>query len=42
LPWNCVLKHLTEGKVEVNTEVTGRRGRRDKELLDGLKEKRVY
>jgi len=42
LLWNCVLKHLTEGNVEGNTEVTGRRGRRSKELLDGPKEKRVY
>jgi hypothetical protein len=42
VPWNCVLKHHTEGKVEGNTEVTRRRGRRGKELLDGLKEKRVY
>ena len=42
IAWNCVLKRVTEGKVEGNTEVTGRRGRRCKELLDGLKEKREY
>ena len=40
--WKCVLKHVTEGKEEGNTEETGRRGRRRKELLDGLKEKREY
>jgi hypothetical protein len=33
---DCLLKHVTEGK----TEVTGRRGRRRKQLLDDLKEKR--
>jgi hypothetical protein len=42
LHWNCFLKHVTEGKVEGNTEVTVRRGRRGKELLDGLKKKRMY
>jgi hypothetical protein len=30
---NCILKHVIEGKVEV----TGRRGRRRKHLLDDLK-----
>jgi hypothetical protein len=29
-------------KVEGNKEVTGRRGRRSKELLDDIKEKREY
>jgi hypothetical protein len=42
LHWKCVLKHVTEGKVEGNTEVTGRRGRRGEQLLDGLKEEREY
>ena len=37
---NCLLKHITEGKVEGRTEVTGRRGRRSNQLLDDLKEKR--
>jgi hypothetical protein len=36
---NCRLKNITEGKVEGMVEVTGRRGRRRKELLDDLKEK---
>jgi hypothetical protein len=37
---NCLLKHVTEGKIEVRVEVTGRRGRRRKQLLDDLKEKK--
>jgi hypothetical protein len=39
---NCLLKHVTEAKIEGRIEVTGRRGRRRKKLLDGLKEKRGY
>jgi hypothetical protein len=36
---NCLLiKHVIEGRIEV----TGRRGRRPKQLLDDLKETRVY
>jgi hypothetical protein len=35
----CLLKHITEGKIEGRIEVTGRRGRRRKQLLDYLKEK---
>jgi hypothetical protein len=35
---NCFLKHVTEGKVEGKTEVTGKSGRRCKQLLDGLGE----
>jgi hypothetical protein len=31
---NCLLKHVTEGKMEGMIEVTGRRGRRRKQLLD--------
>jgi hypothetical protein len=31
---NCLLKHVIEGKTEGLTEVTGRRGRRRKQLLD--------
>jgi hypothetical protein len=34
----CLLKHVIEGKIEV----TGRPGRRRKQLLDDLKEKRRY
>jgi hypothetical protein len=37
---NCFLKHVIEGKIEGRIEVTGRRGRRHKQLLDDLKEKR--
>jgi hypothetical protein len=36
LPRDCLLKHAIEGKIEV----TGRQGRRRKQLLNGLKEKR--
>jgi hypothetical protein len=34
---NCLLKHVTEGKIGVWIEVAGRRGRRRKQLLDDLK-----
>jgi hypothetical protein len=37
---NCLLKHVIEGKFEGRIEMTGRRGRRRKQLLDDLKEKR--
>jgi hypothetical protein len=36
---NCLLKHVIEGKIEGRTEVTGRRGRRRKQLMDDLKER---
>jgi hypothetical protein len=36
---NCLLKHVIEGKIEGRIEVTGRRGRRSKLLLDDLKDK---
>jgi hypothetical protein len=39
---SCLLKHVIEGKVEGRTQVTGRRGRRCKQLLDYLKEMRGY
>jgi hypothetical protein len=39
---NCLLKHVIEGKLEGRIEMTGRRGRRRKQLLDALKEKRRY
>jgi len=35
---NCLLNHITEGKVES----TDRRGRRPKLLLDGLRGKKMY
>jgi hypothetical protein len=37
---NCLLKHVTDRKVEGRIEVTERRGRRRKQLLDDLKETR--
>jgi hypothetical protein len=33
---------MIEGKLEGRIEMTGRRGRRRKQLLDDLKEKRIY
>jgi hypothetical protein len=39
---NCLLKHVIEGKLEERIELTGRRGRRRKQLLDDLKEKIRY
>jgi hypothetical protein len=38
LPSYCLLKHITEGKISA----TRRRGRRRKQLLDGLEEARGY
>ena len=40
--WNCLLKHVTDGKIKGWTNVTGRRGRRRKQLLDYLEETRDY
>jgi hypothetical protein len=39
---NCLLQQVIEGKVKGGTEVTGRRGRRCRKLLDDLKESRRY
>jgi len=39
---NCLLKHVIEGNVEGRIQVTERRGRRCKQLLDNLKEKTGY
>jgi len=39
---NCVLQQLIEGKIKGGIEITGRRGRRRRKLLDGLKERRGY
>jgi hypothetical protein len=36
---NCLLKPVIEGKIEIRIDVTGRRGRRHKQLLDDLKER---
>ena len=37
---NCLLQRLIEGKIKGRIEVTGRRGRRRRELLDNLKGRR--
>jgi hypothetical protein len=39
---NCLLKHVIEGKIEGRIYGTGRCGRRRKQLLDDLNEKRGY
>jgi hypothetical protein len=38
----CLLQQVIEGKVKGGTEVTGRRGRRRRNLLDDLKGRRGY
>jgi hypothetical protein len=39
---NYLLKHVIQGKIEGRIEVTGRRGRRPKQLLDEFKERKEY
>ena len=39
---NCLLKQVIEGKIKGEMDVTRRRGRRRKELLDDLKDRREY
>jgi hypothetical protein len=39
---NCLLQQVIEGKIKEGIEVSGRRGRRRRKLLDGLKERRGY
>jgi hypothetical protein len=39
---NCLLQQVIEGKIKGGIEVTGRRGRRRRKLLDGLKKTRGY
>jgi len=39
---NCLLQRVIEVKIQTETEVTGRQGRRRKELVDDLKERRGY
>jgi hypothetical protein len=39
---NCRLKQVIEGKIKGEIEVTRRRGRRRKKLLDDLKDRRGY
>jgi len=41
-PTNCLLKYVTERKIEGRIEVTERQRRRRKQLLDDLKKKRRY
>jgi hypothetical protein len=39
---NCLLQRVIEEKIKVGIEVTGRRGRRRRKLLDDLMERRGY
>ena len=39
---NCLLKQVIEGKIKGEMDVTRRRGRRRKKLLDYLKDRRGY
>jgi hypothetical protein len=39
---NCLLQRVIEGKIKGGIEVTERRGRRRRKLLDDLKERRGY
>jgi len=36
----CLLKHITEGKIEGRIEVMGRQGRKHKQLMNDIKEER--
>ena len=39
---NCLLQQVIEGKIKGQIEITRRRGRRSKKLLDDLKDRRGY
>jgi hypothetical protein len=39
---NCLLQQVIEGKIKGRIQVTERRGRRRRKLLDDLKERRGY
>jgi hypothetical protein len=39
---NCLLRQVIEGKIKGGIEVTGRRGRKRRKLLDDLKGRRGY
>ena len=39
---NCLLQRVIEGKIKGCIEVTRRRGRKRRQLLDDLKERRGY
>ena len=38
---NCLLQRVNEGKIKGGIEVTGRRGRRSRKLLDDINKRRV-
>jgi hypothetical protein len=39
---NCLLRQIIEGKIKGGIEMTERRGRRRRKLLDDLEERREY
>jgi len=39
---DCLLGHVIDGKIQERIQVTGRRGRRRKKLMDDLAQKRGY
>jgi hypothetical protein len=39
---NCLLRQVIEGKIKGGIELTGRRGRRRRKLLDDLMKRREY
>jgi hypothetical protein len=39
---NCLLQRVIDRKIQGGEEVTGRRGRRRRKVLDNLKERRGY
>jgi hypothetical protein len=39
---NCILQRVTEGKKQGVIDVTGRQGKRDRKVLDDIKERREY
>jgi len=39
---NCLLKHVIEGKIGGRIKMTGRRGRRRRQLLDDVKGTSTY
>jgi hypothetical protein len=39
---NCLLRQVIEGKIKGGIDVTGRRGRRRRKLLDDVEGMRVY
>ena len=38
---NCLLKQVSDGNIDGRIEVTGRRGRRGKQLQDDFKDRRI-